>query len=101
MKHSVRDIIYSSIEYHNENSDTPVDINEGDTAKLFSEGGPLDSLALVSLISDVEANLKSMTGVDVHLLAYASQKNPGNRDFATVGSLIGLGFVGIHMRLGL
>jgi acyl carrier protein len=85
MENKIREIVYASLEELNayRSSESPLEIN--DSLILFGSGSPLDSLDLVSVITDVEEQLKdelsiSLSLTDDHALAaipspYDSVKN--------------------------
>lgn len=65
---------------------TPIDVAKGREASLFGPDGPLDSMALVQFIVEVESALEDTSGKEVVLAderAMSQRRSP----FQTIGSL--------------
>lgn len=67
MEDKIRSIVYEALEELNKyrSSDLPLEIN--DSLILFGSGSPLDSLDLVSVITDVEEKLNDELSVNLSL----------------------------------
>jgi D-alanine--poly(phosphoribitol) ligase subunit 2 len=78
--------VLAAAEELNPSLEEPVDVARGEEAPLYGGDGPLDSLALVTLTSDVEQRLEDEFGVLITLTderAFSQARSP----FRTVGSL--------------
>jgi hypothetical protein len=60
-------ILTEAIKHQDPYLDFPVDLSQGAHAKLYAEGGQLDSLSLVTIIADVEQKIADLFGVKVQL----------------------------------
>jgi hypothetical protein len=79
-------VILRAVEDLNPTLPRQVDTGTGEHAALFGRGGPLDSMALVSLIIEVETAIEDKFGVPV-LLADERAISQEHSPFRTVGSL--------------
>jgi acyl carrier protein len=78
--------VVAAVEELNPSLEEPVDLARGADAPLYGDDGPLDSLALVTLTSEVEQRLEDELGVVVTLTderAFSQAKSP----FRSVGAL--------------
>jgi len=57
MKEKIKNILISILQDINEDLENEMLINPTDDTKLFGEGGVLDSLALVSVVTDLEEEI--------------------------------------------
>ena len=73
----VSEAIYKAVDGFNEQSDKNHQLKKSPTTILFGKGGQLDSLALVSLIIEVEEKILDELGVSITLAdeRALSQKN--------------------------
>lgn len=55
-------IVLDCIKQFEEESEIIIDLSEGETSRLFGGDGPLDSLALVSLIVEIEEAIEIELG---------------------------------------
>lgn len=86
MEDRIRTIIETAIEAQELLLAATVDRARGDDAPLFGGGGPLDSMALVSLVVAIEEAVQRELRCSVTLVsekAMSARRSP----FATVGSL--------------
>jgi hypothetical protein len=81
-------LILQAVEALNPTLPRRVDTQKGGDAELFGRGGPLDSMALVSLIIEVETAIEDRFGVAV-LLADERAVSRERSPFRTVGSFAG------------
>lgn len=86
MKEKINNIIFNILkdlaqDLENENLANPTE-----QTKLYGEGGNLDSLALVSLVSDLEDSISDEFGVDL-VLANEKTMSQKNSPFKDVKSL--------------
>lgn len=67
MEAKIRDIVYAALEELNayRSSESPLEIS--DSLILFGSGSPLDSLDLVSVITDVEEKLNDELSISLSL----------------------------------
>jgi hypothetical protein len=65
---------------------TPIDIARGADAPLFGPGAPLDSMALVRFIVEIEALVEDETGTAI-ILASERAMSQRRSPFLTLGSL--------------
>lgn len=88
MNELVRNIVYRAIESQELLLGETIDRSLGDEAPLFGNDGPLDSMALVSLITHIEELVDTEMQMSIILVsekAMSARRSP----FATVGSLVG------------
>ena len=86
MKNDIEAIIIEALQDLNDDIEDESLENPDSETKIFGEGGALDSLALVSLISDLEEAIHDKFDKDVTLAdekAMSQRRSP----FGTVGSL--------------
>lgn len=67
MKNQLINMLTEAIREQEQFLDNPVDLSLGRDAKLYSEGGQLDSLSLVSIIADIDKQILTEFGVKVKL----------------------------------
>lgn len=87
MKDQIRKIIYQAIETQEILLHSRVDRSRGDAAPLFGDDGPFDSMALVSLIVDIEGAIERELKRSVILVsekAMSATRSP----FATIATLV-------------
>jgi D-alanine--poly(phosphoribitol) ligase subunit 2 len=80
-------VVRDAVEELNAGVPDRIDVEAGDDARLYGEGGPLDSLGLVSLVAAVEEGVQLRYGRTVTLAderAVSQRSSP----FRTVGSLV-------------
>lgn len=83
----VKNIVFRAIEAQELLVGASIDRALGDAAPLFGGAGPLDSMALVSLITHIEELVEMEMNTAIILVsekAMSARRSP----FATVGSLI-------------
>jgi len=86
MNQTIRQIIQTAINTQAPLLPAPIDLSQEDATPLFGEGGVLDSLALVTLILNIEEIVEMQMGVAITIVsekAMSAHRSP----FATVGSL--------------
>jgi len=86
MREQIVEIVLAAIERENELRDTPIDVSAGEDTQLYGANGQVDSMGLVSLVVEVEAEIERQLGAGVTLVsdrAMSARRSP----FATVGSL--------------
>lgn len=67
--------------------DCPVDLSQGENTILYSDGGQLDSLSLVTIIADVERRIFEVTGLKVQL-ANERDLSIESSPFSTFGKML-------------
>ncbi len=87
MKDKLLTIVKEAVVELNERLDNPVDVDKGVEALLYGKGAPLDSLSLVSLISDVEEAIEDDLDVSI-VIANEKAMSRERSPFRTVGSLV-------------
>ena len=87
MRKVLVEIVTEAIKRQDPYLDRPVDLDHGEAAELYTEGGQLDSLSLVTIIADVEHEIAKRFGVKVQL---ASERDLSieNSPFRTFGRMI-------------
>lgn len=83
---SILEVIYSAIARENQLRPVPISLSDGPKTALYGRDGQLDSMALVSMIIDIEELIATKLGVNVTLVsdvAMSARSSP----FATVQSL--------------
>ena len=86
MKQKIEEIIINVLQDNNDDVESEALEHPTEDTKLFGEGGALDSLALVSVITDLEEEIYDEFDKQVTL---ADEKTMSRRSspFGTVGSL--------------
>lgn len=87
MSDDVRTLIIREIEALNPELEVSVDLEDGNQALLFAEGGPLSSLELVTLLVAVEQAVEDHLGVSISLAddrAMSQERSP----FHSIGTLV-------------
>lgn len=87
MINQIKQIVTNAISQQNILLEEPVDLSMGDDSSLYGEAGQIDSLALVSILVDIEASLKTQYQADVQL-ADTSDLSPTETPFITLGALV-------------
>lgn len=72
----------------NSSNPNPIDLARGADAPLFGAGAPLDSMALVRFVVEIEAEVEDLTGVPV-VLANERAMSQRRSPFLTLGTLAG------------
>jgi len=86
MKEKIKNILISILQDINEDLEDEMLINPTDDTKLFGEGGVLDSLALVSVVTDLEEEIYDE--FDKHItLADEKAMSQKSSPFSTVETL--------------
>ena len=86
MKEKIKNILISILQDINEDLEDEMLINPTDNTKLFGEDGVLDSLALVSVVTDLEEEIHDK--FDKHVtLADEKAMSQKNSPFSTVETL--------------
>jgi acyl carrier protein len=78
--------IYKAVDAFNEQSETKHQLNKSPATVLFGKGGQLDSLALVTLIIEVEEKVADELGVSI-VLADERALSQKNSPFLTLQTL--------------
>lgn len=87
MVQEIREILVAAIKDQDQYLDRPVDLSGGDSALLYTDEGPLDSLSLVTILADVEKKLLEILGKKVQLANerdLSTQESP----FKTFGQMV-------------
>lgn len=87
MKDKLLTIVKEAVVELNERLDNKVDVDKGGDAPLYGKDAPLDSLSLVSLISDVEEAIEDDLDVAV-VIANEKAMSRERSPFKTIGSLV-------------
>ncbi|WP_028303032.1 hypothetical protein [Oceanospirillum maris] len=87
MTNQIKEIVIHAISQQNILLEKPVDLSMGDNSPLYCEGGQIDSLALVSILVDVESSIKAHYQADVRL-ADTSDLSSMESPFLTLGTLV-------------
>ncbi|MCJ8507159.1 hypothetical protein MUU53_04455 [Rhizobium lemnae] len=80
-------MVIEAIKRQNPYLDQPVDFTLGDSAPLYTDGGPLDSLSLITVIADVEQQILKSLGRRIQI---ASERDLSitMSPFATLGNMV-------------
>ncbi|MBU9831175.1 MULTISPECIES: hypothetical protein [Rahnella] len=87
MEVELNDILTSAIYRQEPFMDQPFDFSEGDDTELYSSTGQLDSLSLLTIISDVEKQLFKVLGYKIKL-ATEQDLSFQNSPFNTYGKML-------------
>ncbi len=86
MFQNVKTIIEFAIRQQDLLLDQPIDVSAGEASPLYGIGGTIDSLTLVSIIVDIEQQIRSQFEVEIHL-ADTTDLPQSATPFATLGTL--------------
>ncbi|MEK6748141.1 MAG: acyl carrier protein [Pseudomonadota bacterium] len=67
MLENIKTIIEVAIRQQNLLRDEPIDLSRAEDSTLYGDDGTVDSLSLVSIIIDIEQQIRDQFGVEVHL----------------------------------
>ncbi|WNC88091.1 hypothetical protein RI103_10030 [Paraburkholderia sp. FT54] len=84
--HSIISLIEAAILRQEPLLEKPVDLSRGESSRLYGPDGQIDSLTLVSVIVDIEDQIRLQFGMEV-CLADLTVLPKGEAPFATVASL--------------
>ncbi|EGT5682639.1 hypothetical protein ACI49Z_000313 [Cronobacter turicensis] len=98
MENALNDILKSAIYRQEPFMDQPFDFSAGDDTELYSPTGQLDSLSLLTIISDVEQQLFKVLGYKIKL-ATEQDLSFQNSPFKTYGKM--LSFINEKIQLSL
>lgn len=98
MEIDLNDILISAIYRQEPFMDQPFDFTAGDDTELYSSTGQLDSLSLLTIISDVEQHLFKVNGCKIKL-ATEQDLSFQNSPFKTYGQM--LKFINNKVQLSL
>lgn len=87
LKNKIKVLLIEKIEEQNLYLDEPIDLSQGNDSYLYSDDGQLDSLSLISIISDIEKKLFEWFEVNIKL-ASELDLSVKNSPFSTFGSTI-------------
>ncbi|EHC5873793.1 hypothetical protein JR782_004643 [Salmonella enterica subsp. enterica serovar Eastbourne] len=87
MVQKIKEILVAAIKDQDQYLDQPIDLSDGDSALLYTDEGPLDSLSLVTILADVEKKLLEIFGKKVQL---ANERDLSTQDspFKTFGQMV-------------
>ncbi|PAF47047.1 hypothetical protein BKH46_04825 [Helicobacter sp. 12S02634-8] len=90
MKNKIQHLICQSLQNLSDELENDALKHPNTSTKIYGGGGELDSLALVSLIADLEESLQSELGVNVTLAdtRAMSQRNSPFRDVESLSAYI-------------
>lgn len=80
-------LVFDCINQYQEELDNKIDISEGEQTRLFGGNGQLDSLALVSLIVNIEEAIETELGVSL-ILADEKAMSRRTSPFSRISNLI-------------
>ena len=80
-------LVFDCISQYQEELDNKIDIIEGEQTRLFGGNGQLDSLALVSLIVNIEEAIETELGVSL-ILADEKAMSRRTSPFSRISNLI-------------
>ncbi len=80
-------LVFDCISQYQEELDNKIDISEGEQTRLFGGNGQLDSLALVSLIVNIEEAIETELGVSL-ILADEKAMSRRTSPFSRISNLI-------------
>lgn len=80
-------LVFDCINQYQEDLDKKIDISEGEQTRLFGGNGQLDSLALVSLIVNIEEAIETELGVSL-ILADEKAMSRRTSPFSRISNLI-------------
>ncbi|PAF45176.1 acyl carrier protein [Helicobacter sp. 11S02596-1] len=86
MKTKIQNLIYKSLQNLSEELEDDALKSPNEGTKIYGGGGSLDSLALVSFISDLEESISDELGIDI-TLADEKAMSQRNSPFKDVQSL--------------
>ncbi len=82
----IEKVIMDSLDDLNSNLDKPIDLSAKSETILFGKGSSLDSIDFVSLIIDIERQIRDISGKNI-TLADKRALSHKNSPFRTVGTL--------------
>lgn len=80
-------LVFDCINQYQEELDNKIDMSEGEQTRLFGGNGQLDSLALVSLIVNIEETIETELGVSL-ILADEKAMSRRTSPFSRISNLI-------------
>jgi len=80
-------LVFDCINQYQEELNNKIDISEGEQTRLFGGNGQLDSLALVSLIVNIEEAIETELGVSL-ILADEKAMSRRTSPFSRISNLI-------------
>ena len=86
MFENVKTIIEVAIRQQDLLLDEPIDLSRAEESALYGDDGTIDSLTLVSIIVDIEQQIRHRFGVEVHL-ADTTDLPQSATPFSTLGTL--------------
>lgn len=86
MFENIKTIIEVAIRQQDLLLDEPIDLSRAEDSALYSDDGTIDSLTLVSIIVDIEQQIRDQFGVEVHL-ADTTDLPQSATPFSTLGTL--------------
>jgi len=87
MKNKLNGILVDSIMRQDPYLEKPIDLSQGSESKLYSEEGQLDSLSLITIISDIEKQLSLQFNIKLQL-ANERDLSIDKSPFSTFGNML-------------
>lgn len=87
MRDAIVKIVVEAIKTQDSYLDEAIDFSNGDATELYSDGGQIDSLSLITIIADIEQRISAVFGIQVRL-ATEEDLSIENSSFSTLGSML-------------
>lgn len=87
MRDAIANIVIEAIKTQDPYLDEAIDFSNGDATELYSDGGQIDSLSLVTIIADIEQRISTVFDIQV-CLATEEDLSIENSSFSTFGSML-------------
>ncbi len=88
MREAIAKMVIEAIKTQGQYLDEAIDFSDGDATELYSDGGQIDSLSLVTIIADIEQRISTVFDIQVSLATYEDLSTE-NSPFSTLGSMLG------------